>query len=130
MTTEPTELHADLRSLPPVFETEAARIQEVEWGDMHVDIETFEKEFDTAPLMKGLLDDRCQCPHWGYVLRGTMTVEYADHEETVEAGEAYHLAPGHLVRMAAGTELVEFSPVEEFEKTMAVVERNLEAPWS
>ncbi|WP_416840146.1 cupin domain-containing protein [Haloferax sp. DFSO52] len=127
MAAEPMEQHANLSTLEPAFEAEGIAIREVEWGEMHVDIESFETAFDTTPLMKGLPDDRCQCPHWGYILEGRMTVNYADHEETVEAGEAYHLAPGHLVSMEAGTELVEFSPKDEFKKTMDVVAKNIEA---
>ena len=28
---------------------------------------SFHEDIDATPLMKGLPDDRCQCPHWGYV---------------------------------------------------------------
>ena len=28
---------------------------------------------DTTPLFKGLEGDMCQCPHWGFVLRGQLT---------------------------------------------------------
>ena len=28
------------------------------------------EDIDATPFMKGLPDDRCQCPHWGYVLKG------------------------------------------------------------
>src|SRR5205814_1940573 len=31
------------------------------------------------PLLKGLPDDSCQCPHWGYVFAGQLTVRYPDH---------------------------------------------------
>ena len=31
------------------------------------------EDIDATPFMKGLPDDRCQCPHWGYVLKGKMT---------------------------------------------------------
>ena len=39
------------------------------------------EDIDATPFMKGLPDDRCQCPHWGYVLKGKMTARYADHDE-------------------------------------------------
>ena len=32
---------------------------------------------DESPF-KGLPDDRCQCPHWGYVSKGSFTVTYLD----------------------------------------------------
>jgi hypothetical protein len=31
------------------------------------------EDIDATPFMKGLPDDRCQCPHWGYVIKGKMT---------------------------------------------------------
>ncbi len=27
------------------------------------------EDIDATPFMKGLPDDRCQCPHWGYVIK-------------------------------------------------------------
>jgi hypothetical protein len=96
-------------------------------GDYTVGFETFRADADAAPLMKGLPDDRCQSPHWGYVISGQVTLTYADHEETYEAGDAYYAPPGHTPAVTAGTELIEFSPTEAYGRTMAVVGRNLAA---
>src|SRR6266567_33262 len=38
-------------------------------------------DIDATPFMKGLPDDRCPCPHWGYVFKGKMTARYADRDE-------------------------------------------------
>ena len=46
--------------------------------------------------MKGLPDDRCHCPHWGYVLKGRLTFRFADRDEVFEAGDAFYLPPGHV----------------------------------
>ena len=113
--------------LPATIEADEAIIQEAEWANIHVGFETYNDDFDLAPLLKGLPYDMCQCPHYGYVLKGRMKVRYADHEEVVNAGDAYYLAPGHAPLMEAGTEIVEFSPGDEYRKTMAVAERNLAA---
>jgi PhzF family phenazine biosynthesis protein len=43
------------------------------------------EDIDGTPFMKGLPDDRCQCPHWGYVIKGKMTARYADRDEVFEA---------------------------------------------
>ena len=72
----------------------------------------------------GLPDDRCQCPHWGVVQRPDH-FRWADHEETYGAGDAYYAAPGHLPLITRRHQLVEFSPSDELEQTMAVVEANL-----
>ena len=88
----------------------------------------FREDIDATPLLKGLPDDRCQCPHWGYVVTGEMTFRYADREEVFTAGDAFYTPPGHVpVKNAPGTELVMFSPSEELEKTDAVIQRNMQA---
>jgi hypothetical protein len=92
-----------------------------------VGFETFRADADATALFRGLPDDRCQSPHWGYVIAGSLTLRYADREETFEAGDAYYAPPGHTPLVTEGTELVEFSPTEAYAQTMAVVARNLEA---
>jgi len=78
--------------------------------------------------MRGLPDDRCQCPHWGYVLTGRVTFRYADREEVFAAGDAFYTPAGHVpVQHEPGTEIVLFSPSEELSKTEAVMARNMEA---
>jgi hypothetical protein len=91
-----------------------------------VAFEHYPQELDPAPYFAGLLDDRCQCPHWGTVTEGQLTFRWADREETYVAGDAYYAAPGHLPLIAAGTTVVEFSPTEDLQVTMAAVQRNLE----
>ena len=99
----------------------------VELDDWTVSFETFPTGSDPAPVFKGLPDDRCQCPHWGYVVRGELRVTYADHSEILRAGDAYYLRPGHLPVLTDGTETIEFSPTAELQKTMAVVGANMQA---
>lgn len=72
-------------------------------------------------------DNRCQSPHWGYVVGGRIAFRYADREEVYETGDAYYAPLGHVPLIDAGTEVVEFSPTDELGRTMEVVARNLEA---
>ena len=88
---------------------------------------TFKEDIDGTPLLKGLPDDRCQCPHWGYVITGSLTFRFPDRDEVYEAGDAYYAPPGHIPVVTAGTEVVEFSPTDEYAKTQAVLARNLAA---
>ncbi len=88
---------------------------------------TFRQKIDHAPLLRGLPDDRCACPHWGYLFKGTMIVRYADHEETIEAGDAFYLSPGHVPTITAGSEFVMFSPADQLADTDAAIMRNLSA---
>ena len=93
-----------------------------------IGFETYTADADPAPLFRGLPDDRCQCPHWGVVTKGTLTYRYADgSEDVIGAGQAYYARPGHLPVFSEGTEIVEFSPTVELGRTMEVVLRNLES---
>ena len=65
--------------------------------------------------------------HWGYVLQGELTLRYADGEETYRAGDAYYAPPGHIPSVAAGTEIVEFSPTAEYRRTLEALARNFAA---
>jgi hypothetical protein len=56
-----------------------------------------------------------------------VTLSYADHAETYEAGDAYYAPPGHTPAITAGTEIIEFSPTEPYGRTMEVIGRNLAA---
>ena len=69
---------------------------------------------DLAPLLSGLEGDLCQCPHWGYVIQGAMTVTYGNGEaEKVAAGDLFYWPPGHTVLAIEDTEMVLFSPQNE-----------------
>jgi hypothetical protein len=99
-----------------------------DFGPYTVGFESYTADADLAPLFVGLPDDRCQCPHMGYVIKGKLTFTFGDgREETYEAGDAYYAPPGHTPTLFAGSEVVEFSPTKELHETMEVVERNMEA---
>ncbi len=66
---------------------------------------------DTTPLFQGLEGDLCQCPHWGFVLRGQLTtIDRNGAEETVRANDLFYWPPGHNVRVEADAEIIMFSP--------------------
>lgn len=92
-----------------------------------IEFSTFREDADGTPFFVGLPDDRCQSPHWGYVISGTLTFRYADRDEVYEAGDAYYAPPGHVPVVAAGTEVVEFSPTQEYSRTMDTVAKNFAA---
>ena len=96
-------------------------------GGYTVGFETYTADADLTPLFAGLPDDRCQCAHWGYVIKGKLVFKTANGDETFETGDAYYVGPGHTPILFAGTEVVEFSPTSELRDTLAVVERNMAA---
>lgn len=66
---------------------------------------------DTTPLFQGLEGNLCQCPHWGFVLKGRITTTDAKgKQETVNANDLFYWPPGHNVKVEADAELVMFSP--------------------
>jgi hypothetical protein len=121
--------------MPKVSKDSAPQRQEAGAVDLRGDLDgytvTFEtllEDIDATPFMKGLPDDRCQCPHWGYVFKGKMTARYADGDEVFEAGNAFYSPPGHIpVSNEPGTEFVSFSPREELRTAEAVMMKNVKA---
>ena len=96
-------------------------------GGYTVAFERYTADADLTPFFAGLPDDRCQAPHWGYVVKGRLTCKTAAGDETFEAGDAYYVGPGHTTVLFAGTEVVEFSPTGKLGETMEVVTKNMEA---
>jgi hypothetical protein len=94
-------------------------------GGYTVGFETYTADADLTPLFRGLPDDRCQCAHWGFVIKGKLTFLTGGGEETFTTGDAYYVGPGHTPILYAGTEVVEFSPTAELQDTLAVVEKNM-----
>ena len=90
---------------------------------------SFDQDIDATPLLKGLPDDACSCPHWGYVLRGRVTFRFPrrDDVEVFEAGDAFYLPAGHIPSVDAGTEYVQFSPTEELKHVSEAMQQNMEA---
>ena len=126
----------DTRDNPNVSSESAPQRQEAgpvldlrdELDGYTVTFTTLVEDIDATPFMKGRPDDRCQCPHWGYVIKGKMTARYADRDEVFEAGDAFYTPPGHVpVANEPGTEFVSFSPSEELRTAEAVMMKNMRA---
>jgi hypothetical protein len=69
------------RDLPVAVDDGPVVIRQIDWSDLTVSLEQFPAGLETAPIFKGLPDDRCQCEHWGYVISGRVRVLYKDREE-------------------------------------------------
>jgi hypothetical protein len=93
-----------------------------------VNFVSFRQDVDATPLLKGLPNDQCQCPHWGFVIKGRLTYRFGDREEVYEAGDAFYNPPGHVpISHEPGSEIVQFSPAEELRATEAAMARNMQA---
>jgi mannose-6-phosphate isomerase-like protein (cupin superfamily) len=114
--------------LPTTMEAGPAKMQSADWGKMKSAYMRMGEGADFTPTLKGLPEDLCQAPHWGYVLEGEIQVRYGDgHEESIEAGQLYYLPPGHTVWFDEPTEFVEFSPKEEMDDVLAHIEKQMQA---
>jgi hypothetical protein len=82
---------------------------------------------DLGPMLKALPGGNCSCPHWGYVLKGKVTVRYDDHEEVLEAGDAFYMPPGHAPEAEAGTELLQISPAKELAEVETALMKAMQA---
>ena len=80
-------------SAPNVRDLGPAVDQGGDLDDITVNFVTIKETHSLAPLLRGLPGDSCQCPHWGYLFAGKITVSYADREETYQAGDAFFSPP-------------------------------------
>ena len=94
-------------------------------GDMTVAFIRVPAGWDLAPMLVGLPDDLCQCPHWGYVLSGRMKLRTKDGDEVYEAGQAFYWSPGHAPMALEDSEYVEFSPTTRLNELIDQVKAQL-----
>lgn len=118
--------------MPKISKESAPNVQDAgpavdRGGDLDgytADFVSIRQSHSLAPLLKGLPDDMCQCPHWGYVFTGKITVSYADREEVYGPGDAFYMPPGHAPAAEEGSEFIQFSPTEQLAETIAFITAN------
>ena len=104
-TRENTDLAVDLEGL--------GQQHRAEDGGMVIALERWHKGLDTTEMFAELPDGACQEPHWGYIVKGSVTMHYTDGvSETLRAGQAYYIRPGHNAHVDEDVEIVEFTPAE------------------
>ncbi|MCX4630991.1 MULTISPECIES: hypothetical protein [unclassified Streptomyces] len=87
-------------------------------GDLTVGFFRLPAGTDMTAAVKGLPDDMCPCPHWGYLLKGRLMMRSEDGDTVYEEGQAFYWAPGHVPVALTDTEYVDFSPTDEFRKVL------------
>lgn len=112
--------------MPMALELPVAAFRVAEWDTMAVAYVKLTAGVDATPLLQGLPGDKCQCPHWGYMLEGAIHVRYADgKEEVCRAGEMFYWPAGHTVWVEVDTSFVEFSPKKELKQVYDHIGRKL-----
>ena len=92
-----------------------------------VNFVTIHETHSLAPMLAPLPGGHCSCPHWGYLFQGRMVVHYDDHDDVLEAGDAFYLPPGHVPEAEAGSEFVLFSPADLLAATDAAIMQAMQA---
>jgi hypothetical protein len=122
-------MHSPISEIPIEMQLDGIETRGTLQGDQllrHVDLPP---GVDFTPLFKGLPDDRCQSAHWGYVLRGAITVRYADGtEETTRAGEVYYWPAGHTGWTDEGVTFLEWSPAADIAPVLEHLAAQLATP--
>lgn len=109
-----------LNDIPVEVQVGGIDIRGDKWGDQSVRYVQLPAGADMTPLLKGLPGDMCDCPHYGYVFEGSMTIKFTDGtEETTNAGEAYYWRGGHTGWTTTGATFIEFSPADEIAPVLA-----------
>lgn len=84
------------------------------YGKIGAEHFSMEAGTDIAPLLQGLESDLCQAPHWGYIMKGELTVTYGNGKsEDVQSGDLFYWPPGHTIKVTKDAEFVLFSPQHE-----------------
>ena len=100
---------------PVVIEGDGLEVRTRELGGgMTAGFFSVPKGADLRPALVGLEDDLCQCPHWGYLLKGRVRMHTTNGPQDYVAGQAFYWAPGHAPEALEDTEYVDFSPTDEF----------------
>ncbi|ELZ02678.1 hypothetical protein C481_08421 [Natrialba asiatica DSM 12278] len=108
-------------NLTVVVDTPVAMVQHqaefgaaIEYGDLAAEQSHIGAGTDLTPLLRGLHEDACQCPHWGCVIAGEIRVRNSDDTEEVdEAGDPLYWPPGHTLWVDVDTEFVLVRPHDE-----------------
>jgi hypothetical protein len=83
-------------------------------GGMIIALERWHAGLDTGEMFAEMPDGACQAPHWGYIVKGQVTMRFTDGtSETLSAGQAYYIRPGHNAHVDEDCEIVEFSRADE-----------------
>jgi hypothetical protein len=119
-------MKATRTDMPVLLEAGPASIRGIDHDGVRLALVSVPAGTDFSPLLKGLPDDRCQAPHWGYMLKGRLRVEYAAGAETYSAGDFMVLPAGHTGVAEEDTDFIEVTRTHQHEEFIANARRNLQ----
>lgn len=114
-------MKSSFKELPVTKDNPQVIVRKIEWGGMSVGAVEVRQTYNDASKYKGLPDDQCQLPHWGYILEGQFRSKIGDQEEVYKAGDVFYLPPGHTSVWEAGSVYIAFTLADESAKKQAEV---------
>jgi hypothetical protein len=113
-TTEAVDMRSFERdSMDVALQGDGLDVRVEDAGGMSVGMFRLPAGTDLRPALNGLEGNLCQCPHWGYMLKGTLRMHTANGVQEYVAGQAFYWAPGHAPEAVDDVEYVDFSPAAE-----------------
>lgn len=109
--------------LPATIQDDNVELRIGAAGEMTVSFISLKAGTDLAPALAGLADDLCPCPHWGYMLEGTLGMHTREGDQEYRAGQAFYWAPGHAPFAITDCRYVDFSPTPDFAEVIAHITR-------
>jgi hypothetical protein len=113
-------MHKPKEDLPVKMEAPGTTVRAMGGlGGMVIAYDELPAGADFTPMFEGLPDDKCPCPHWGYVLKGAIRLRYTDgKEEVVKAGEVFYMPSGHTALVEEDAAMIEISPEKGYNEVM------------
>jgi len=97
------------------------------FGGMTIAFSEMPMGTDFTPLLEGLKNNSCHCPHWGYIFEGSIRLIYDDGtEEVTRAGDVFYWQPGHTAIVEEDLKLMDFSPDKEMGEVMDHINKKME----
>jgi len=96
------------------------------YGGMTVAFNELPAGTDIGPLLQGLENNSCHCPHWGYIVAGELVIKYDNGtDEVLTTGDVFYLPPGHTGIVKKDLKIIDFSPEKEFNEVMAHIAKKM-----
>ena len=102
------------QDVPLAIEDNGVELRMREEGDLTVCFVRMRAGVNLVPALKGLPDDLCPCPHWGYMFKGRVRMHTKNGPRDFAADQPFYWAPGHAPEALEDTDYVDFSPTKQF----------------
>jgi len=111
-------MREQVQQMPVAMEQPGLKMLKVDspetWGGVVVEYFECDQRIDFGPMFEGLPENQCPCPHWGYVLKGALHIQYGDEtEEVMREGDVCYIPKGHTGWSEAGSAMIILSPEAE-----------------